>query len=119
MTLKDAFAHFGAVARNPRWSWSARSPDGRTVVLAIWEAELRSGFVDTFGWQSNRPGYRERVADLIHARDHCGGLFRVVEVHDTREQPYKVADAQPLRGRTMQLTDFNEKTGEFRARFVA
>jgi hypothetical protein len=32
-TLKDCFAHFGATARNPRWSWSAISRDGNTVVI--------------------------------------------------------------------------------------
>ena len=30
--MAEAFAHFGAVPRNRRWSWSARSPDGHTVV---------------------------------------------------------------------------------------
>jgi hypothetical protein len=32
---KDAFAHFGAVMKNPRWSWSARSPDGSIVAVSV------------------------------------------------------------------------------------
>src|ERR1019366_2706519 len=34
--LAEAFAHFGATGRNQRWSWSARSADGKTVVITLW-----------------------------------------------------------------------------------
>jgi hypothetical protein len=36
MSLTAAFAHFGTRPANPRWSWSAVSEDGGTVVLALW-----------------------------------------------------------------------------------
>jgi hypothetical protein len=32
---KDALAYFGAVMKNPRWSWSARSPDGSIVAVNV------------------------------------------------------------------------------------
>lgn len=32
----EAFASFGAKGINPRWSWSARDEDGKTVVLTLW-----------------------------------------------------------------------------------
>ncbi|MBF9234617.1 hypothetical protein [Microvirga alba] len=35
--VNAAFAYFGAAGRNPRWSWSARSPDGKTVVVTMWK----------------------------------------------------------------------------------
>jgi hypothetical protein len=38
--LAEAFAHFGAAGKNQRWSWSARSADGRTVVLTVWKDGL-------------------------------------------------------------------------------
>jgi hypothetical protein len=31
---KDAFAYFGTVTKNPRWSWSAPSPDGSVVAVS-------------------------------------------------------------------------------------
>jgi hypothetical protein len=39
-TKTDAFAYFGAHGANPRWSWSARSPDGANVVLTLWQHEF-------------------------------------------------------------------------------
>jgi hypothetical protein len=36
-SVKDAFGFFGAVPVNRQWSWSARSPDGSTVVLTWWK----------------------------------------------------------------------------------
>ena len=32
---KDAFAYFGTVMKNPRWSRSARSPDGCVVAVSV------------------------------------------------------------------------------------
>ena len=41
MGLRDAFAFFdGAKGRNQRWSNSARSEDGKTVVLAIYDFNI-------------------------------------------------------------------------------
>jgi hypothetical protein len=52
-TKADAFAYFGARVRNPRWGWSGRSPDGRTVVVTLREDEShddgKTVVVDMFG----------------------------------------------------------------------
>ena len=40
-TLTAAFAHFGAVAKNIAYAWSAVSRDGSTVVLTWWEDEAQ------------------------------------------------------------------------------
>jgi hypothetical protein len=127
--LAKAFAHFGAAGKNQRWSWSARSADGRTVVLAIWKESLdytRKPIVcDTFGrpdlnlWR-DRPGNRERLGNLIHARDNCGGRFRVVIVvaEDVNARPRKIARCIAKDKLIMQITEINEQTGEFRAQSV-
>src|SRR6202041_309844 len=98
-TLAEAFASFGgATGRNPRWSWSARTADGETVVMTFWKdrfdykatpvSYLREA---TTGSEPrlSRPGNRERLENLIHSQDHCGGLLRVVVV------VAKDADADP------------------------
>ena len=41
MTREQAFAAFGAKLRNVQWSWSARSPDGGTVVITAWQDYFR------------------------------------------------------------------------------
>lgn len=35
-TKTEAFHRFGASLAKVRWSWSARAPDGETVILALW-----------------------------------------------------------------------------------
>ena len=130
MTLRDAFAVFGAKARNPRWSWSARSPDGRTVVLTLWEDDFRpDGTVDMFGqaecrkWRG-KPGNQERIENLIYARDHCDRRFRVVRL--TPKQGMRpprstgaTAQRYPDPTLVMELTELDPHTGEFRAKSVA
>ena len=73
------FAHFGAAGRNPRWSWSARSPGGETVVITLWEDRLtyQAGTVAYDGYDDvqrkgaaawvERPGKRERLENLVWA----------------------------------------------------
>lgn len=130
-TLREAFAYFGARAANPRWGWAAQSDDGAVVVLTLWSdiACTKGGTVeydvrhrgDLENWR-RQPGNVDRLRKLVHARDHCGGLFRVVHVTpvDTKagtrqtRKHYK-ADEELV----MQLVDLNEWTGEFYARGVA
>ena len=121
----EAFAYFGAAGKNSRWSWSARSPDGKTVVLTLWADELNYKSVpisyDCFGsktaiW-SDRPGNRERLENLIWARDQCDGLFRVVitVAEDVHAEPRAIKQCHPQRDMVMRLVDLDERTGEFRA----
>ena len=49
MGKNKAFAHFGAAGRNHVWSWSARSPDGKTIVLTLWDDQFnRTAFPITY-----------------------------------------------------------------------
>jgi hypothetical protein len=122
----EAFAHFGAVGTNSVWSWSARSADGKTVVVTLWRDGLNFAnkpiVCDTFNradlplWKDS-PGNRERIDNLIWAREHCNSLFRVVitVAKDVTAYPREIEDCYPKDDWVMKLTDLNEETGEFRA----
>jgi hypothetical protein len=124
--LAEAFSHFGAKGKNQRWSWSARSTDSKTVVITLWRDGLDNGakpiVYDTFNRPDlytwiDRPGNRERIDNLIWARDHCDGLFRVVitVAEDVKANPRRIADCYPKDELLMKITDLDENTGEFRA----
>jgi len=127
MTLRDAFAFFdGAKGRNPRWSWSARSTNGRTVVLTLWKHDIDDdGATIRVHWRGRpgrkRLGYKELIENLIWARDHCGGLFHIVMIvaKDPNAQPRSIAKCWPDPGLVMKLSDLDETTGEFRAESVS
>ncbi|MBX7531408.1 hypothetical protein K3165_00565 [Qipengyuania sp. 1XM1-15A] len=125
-TLTDSYAFFGAEIRNPRWSWSAVSKDGKTVVVTLWGDEIAAdGSVDFFGhpkvdrWKT-QIGNRFRIKDLIHARDHCDGEFRVVRLTavDTKAIPRAIKQREPDPDVVMRLTRLDEQTGEFVAQPV-
>lgn len=129
MKLSECFASFGARGRNPRWSWSARSDDGAIVVITLWKDRLSFADgnvvyddfgIDTSAWVE-RPGNRERIDNLIWARDRCGGFFRAVVTvaEDVSAQPRRIADCYPQPRWNMKLVELNEATGEFRAVHVA
>src|SRR5262245_36046794 len=118
-TLKECFAEFGATAKNPRNSWSARSADGKVVVVTVWKDQLdyraRPIVFDNFGRSDlhswiDRPGNKDRINDLIWARDHCDGLFRVVitEAEDVKANPRQIAHCYPLRDWVMRLIRVDE-----------
>jgi hypothetical protein len=121
--LVDAYAYFGATPRNSRWSWSAVTPDNKTVVVTLWEDETaEDGSVDFFGhpkverWK-NQLGNRERIANLQIARANCGGEFRVVRIKakDKNAIPRAIADRYPDENAVMRLTRLDPETGEFAA----
>jgi hypothetical protein len=123
-TKRAAYAYFGATLANPFWSWSARSADESTVVLTWWRDEVdRKGNVLVYDmrnhprlaeWQ-DRLGNRERVRNLIWARDHCGGLFRVVWGEADKARVRKGKNYWPDNNLRMRLIELNEQTGEFLA----
>jgi len=122
----EAFAHFGAALTNLRWSWSARTTDGGTVILALWSDRFSrkktpTEYEEAIGGRTPewiaRPGNRERLRNLIWARDHCDGMFRVVMVRakDTSADPREISDCFPKDDLFMRITYLNEATGQFGA----
>jgi len=122
-----AFAHYGVRLTNARQSWSGISPKGE-VVVGLWRDEFDYK-AKPVSYQPNpatndiwrqKPGNRERISHLIHARDMADGLFRVVVMTagDTSADPREVAEAYPRENMTMRLVELNEATGEFRAHLV-
>jgi hypothetical protein len=126
LTRSECFARFGAVCTNPRWSWSARSPDGKTVVVTMWQDEIK-GSGGTLVYESRprlrekkRHGAIERLENLKWARDHCEGLVRVVIAiaKDVTADPRTAIDWFPKEGMFMRITQLDEQTGAFRAESV-
>ena len=140
MGLGTSFSHFGTVPKSPRWSWSARSSDGKTVAIVLWKDGIdyrnrpavysdfedegppawaaRPGNRDRLDWM-DRPGNRERLANMIWARDRLDGVLRVViaVAHDVSVEPRTIADCYPVKW-TMRLVDLDEATGRFRAHMM-
>jgi hypothetical protein len=125
-TKTEAFAYFGATLTNVRWSWSARTPDGTAVILALWsdrfsrktnplQYEEETG-ARTREWV-DRPGNRERIQNLIWARDHCDGVLRVVmaRAKDINARPREIDDCFPRENLYMRITYLSEETGQFGA----
>jgi hypothetical protein len=56
-----------------------------------------------------RPGNRERLENLIWARDHCAGEFRVVMAiaKDTSADPREIRDCFPKEDLYMRITYLN------------
>ncbi len=80
-----AFAHFGTKPHNVQWSWSARSADGKTVVVTFWQDlfERKDGRLIYARPRPDaaiavRPGFHELMENLAWARDRCDGRFRVI-----------------------------------------
>ncbi len=129
MTSKSkAFAFFKAKAKNAQWSWSAISDTGE-VVITLWRDEInyktKPVSCDFFGHPKladwiDRLGNRERIENLKYARDHRGGLFRVVIMAaiDPAAEPRQIREAFPQPNMFWRLVALNEDTGEFRAEMV-
>ena len=122
----EAYASLGAELKNERWAWSGHSEDGTTVVVTLWDDKIRpvEGGIrydifddpDLESWRTKR-GNRERIRDLVLARDKCDGLFRVV-VGRANETGNAMLEGSLYEARpdlTMRLIDLDEKTGEFSA----
>jgi hypothetical protein len=119
-TLTKCFKHFGAICSNRFLSLSAISNDGQTVVVAMWEDEFgREG--DHLTYQSRyRPYFKRRqrlIANLKWARDHCGGLVRVIVVRaaDVQTNPREIKSCYPDDDLIMRITHLDTRTGVFRA----
>ena len=79
---------------------------------------------DSFGHETaewvDRPGNKERRANLIWARDNCDGLCRVIitKAVDVNARPRSIASCAPHDTMLMRIVDLDETTGEFRADII-
>jgi hypothetical protein len=127
-TLGECFGHFGAVCASRRFSRSAVSRDGQTVVVAVWDDELqREG--DRVVYETRyRPTLKgklrgvdsEWIANIKWARARCESLVRVVilTAEDAKANPRKVRYCYPDDSLITRITHFNNRTGELRAESV-
>lgn len=125
-TLSECFDFYNVKPDNPRWSWSARSEDGKVVVLTLWQDKFsRKGGIMVYedivdeapkDW-SSFPGNAERLRNLEWAREHCNGDFRVViAIPKDRNAPIrKISECFPKPELRMRIVDWDEETGSFRA----
>lgn len=128
-TKTEAFAEYGTVCGNTRWSWSGRSPDGQTVALTFWtdgfeDFKARPIVYDDTGWNdtavASRLGNHERMENIRWTREHLGGVVRVVmaRAKDVNAQPREIDECWPNPNLIMRIIDFDEDTGEWRAESV-
>jgi hypothetical protein len=127
-SLTRCFTHFGAVCASNRFSKSAITQDGQTVVIAIWEDEVqRDG--DRVIYQSRyRPALKgksrriesELMANLKWAQDHCGGLVRVVilTAEDVTAEQRKIMYCYADDSLVMHITELDCRSRTFRAESV-
>ena len=124
-TLGECFGHFGAVCASRRFSRSAVSQDGRTVVVAVWDDELQRLGGRVVYETRYRPTLKgklrgvdsEWIANIKWARGHCESLVRVVilTAEDAKANPRTVRYCYPDDSLIMRITHFNGRTGELRA----
>jgi hypothetical protein len=121
-THTACFEFFGTKPVNPRWSWSARSDDGKTVVVTLWQDEFQGGAGELIyvragatGW-ANRHGYQELMNNLEWARDQCGAKVRVIVAikRDRNERPPRIAECFPQKKLVMRVAELDPGTGAFR-----
>jgi hypothetical protein len=126
-TRTAAFRFFNTEPRNPNWSWSARSANGRTVVLTLWKHEFRGpagnmvyARSDWGDWHQGK-GSRFFLEDLTWALAHCGGGVRViVAVRDLSASPrVRTAECYPRKNLVMRVMHVNLQTGAFTLEQVA
>ena len=128
MGLAEAYRAYCCAMKTP-YSWSARSKDGKAVAISMWVDGIDNsvspmtygsiGKEDISNWEW-RQGNKDRLEDLIWARDHCRGRLKVIIAvpEDLDAKTRKVAYCWPLPALTMHLDELNEKTGEFKASLI-
>jgi hypothetical protein len=122
-TKRQCFDHYGVKPRNIRWSWCGRSDDGKTVAVQFWkdrftaggrvyESSSHAGDEKWFG----SPGHNELIENLIHARDNCDGVLRVIIgiAKDERAEPRETKECYPQDKMLMKIVYLDEATREFR-----
>ena len=127
-SLTRCFTHFGAVCASNRLSKSAVTQDGQTVVVAIWEDEVQRDGERVMYQSRYRPALKgksrrvdsELMANLKWAKDHCGGLVRVVilTAQDVTAEPRKIMYCYADDSLVMRITELDCRARTFRAESV-
>lgn len=121
-THKECFEKYGTVPRNPRWSWSGRSPDGRVVSVTFWQDQFEAkGSIYRSSTQTKdnkwvgSPGHNELLENLAWARDNCDGEIRIIVAiaKDTKASPRSIKECFPAEGLKMRISYLNYITGDF------
>jgi hypothetical protein len=121
-THKACFDAYNVNPTNPRWSWSGRSADGKTVAVTVWQDKFENGIelyrshthLGESGWQS-RPGHNELIKNLAWARDYCNGEVRIIIAiaKDKHASPRAIQECFPRPDIVMRVTKLEESTGDF------
>lgn len=121
-TRTQAFLFFNTEPRNPYWSLSARSADGKTVAVTLWKDEITGSAGRMVyerrslgGWYQGN-GSRSFFKDLNWALANCGGIVRViVAVRDRSASPrVRMSECYPQKNLFMRVTHIDPITGAFR-----
>jgi hypothetical protein len=118
-TKTEAFEYFRAKQKNPRWSWSARSEDGKTVVLTLWQDHFIDGgrkyLAQGITTIETRLGHLELMENLRWAIDHCDGVVRAVMAVavDTKADPRSIAKCFPHPTLKMKIVKFEPDKKRF------
>jgi hypothetical protein len=124
-TLSTCFEHFGAPRSRRHFGGSAISGDGGTVVIAMWDDEIvredsRVTYQSRFGPTLKGKSHRVSLQWLSHIKwaiSHCNSRVRVVVLtpEDAQANPRTIQSCYPDDSLVLHITDFNAKTGCFRA----
>jgi hypothetical protein len=122
-TRTDCFKHFDVKLKNAQWSRSARSSDGKIVVVSLWQDQFKmiggvltyehSPDVDWF--KKDSLGQTELRENLIWARDNCDGIVSVVLVsaRENGDGVRGVGISDPEDRYRMRLVSLDEESGAF------
>jgi hypothetical protein len=126
-THTAAYKHFGTKPKNVQWSWSARSDDGKTVVVTLWQDRFKRRnnhlSYESLGFDpgnpDTRPGFRELMENLTWAQSHCGGQFKVITAiaKDITAEPRSIQECFPTK-MVMRLTHLDVTKGAYSAEVV-
>jgi hypothetical protein len=121
-THTACFQSFGTEPKNVQWSWSARSPDGKTVVVTLWQDLFvrKDGHLTYSRPETDRkdlgarPGFGELMENLVWAREKCNGRLHVIIAiaRDRNADPRSIAECFPS-PMVMKLTHLDVGTGAY------
>lgn len=119
---KACFDSYDVKPANPRWSWSGKSDDGKTVAVTCWQDRFEKGIdlyrshthLGEIGWQS-RPGHNELIRNLAWARDNCDGVVRIIIAApvDPKASPRAIKECFPRPDILMRIVSLDEVSGNF------